>query len=256
MDEWSRAVFVIHLPACPLLSSTDQGVCEASITITRAQWKYYLDVSLADIHAGCSFQSNSVDGVKTREQWTVKPQEKKFSLDISVNHPRKCWDTCVTLSLPLIILLIYWYHGGKRATLYSHSMTSSQHKAPKWLKFKTDIEWVCQEMSYHSLDAAQPLKEQYEPLFCRKAQTLYPSILRPFTPLASLWLPNPHPGGSGAWKVRQSTQRQGDHKSNFSFFFFSSETINYLKGTLWLWLVHKVWIMLIMVISSVCSLSL
>lgn len=55
-----------------------------------------------------------------------------------------------------------------------------------------------------------PLKEQYLPLLCRKAQTLHPSILRPFTLSASLWLYHPHPGGSSAWTVTGSDRANKD----------------------------------------------
>lgn len=55
-------------------------------------------------------------------------------------------------------------------------------------------------------------------------------------------------------RVRQSRQRQGSLTSNFtSKVQLHYEKINNPKRPLWLWLIKKVRMMLIMVITSVCS---
>lgn len=152
----------------------------------------------------------------------------------------------------LIILLIHWCSGAKRDTLYSLSMTSLQHTALKCLRNLrlTQNEYVKKfpvivfihhlrnNTCYYSAGKHKPFTPQFP-------------ALSPFgVPMAT----HPHPGGSGAWTVRQSTQRQGSLKSNFtSKVQLHYENINDLKERLRLWLVEKVWMMLIVVITSACS---
>lgn len=133
-------------------------------------------------------------------------------------------------------------------------MTSSQHTALKRLRNLrlTQNEYVKKfpvivlirhlrnNTCYYSAGKHKPFTPQFP-------------VLSPFgVPMAI----HPHPGGSGAWTVRQSTQRQGSLKSNFtSKVQLHYEKINDLKGRLRLWLAEKVWMILIIVITSACSVS-
>lgn len=83
-----------------------------------------------------------------------------------------------------------------------------------------------------------PLREQYVPLSCRKAQTPAPlNPLPPFPPSpppASRWLPT-RGGGDGAPTARGSDgadKRRGSLKSNFTLVQLHYEKINDLEGNI------------------------
>ncbi len=140
--------------------------------------------------------------------------------------------------------VICWYTGAKQGhiVLLKHDRLTT-YSSKVFQKCKTDTKWECQEISRDSLYIELPLKEQYLPFFCGKVQTLHPSILCPFTPLASPWLPT-HTQRVVMHGLRervgQSRQREGSLKPNFtSEVQLHYEKINYPKGSLWLWLTES-----------------
>lgn len=167
---------------------------------------------LAGMHAGYSLTVEM-----ERKQWNkgwLDPSNEYKVLAISVNHLPKCWGTCTSLSSALIILLIHWFSGAKWDTLYSLSMTSSQHAALKCLR-NLRLTPNVKKFPVIVLIQCCYLRNNTCYYSAGKAQTPAPLNSLPFHPFGVPVATHPHPGGSGAWTVRQSTQRQGSLKSNF-----------------------------------------
>lgn len=157
----------------------------------------------------------SAQQCRWREKWGTEESETttwkkngantkctQFSLVISVNHLPKCWGTSTVLSLALIVLWFADTEAPKRDTLYSLSMTFSQHTAMKCLRNsrRTPNEYVKKFPAILFIQCCH--LRTILAILLRERTNPAPLNSLPFHPFGVPMATHPHPGGSDAWTVR------------------------------------------------------